>query len=525
MSDTSDTEPTGPYRSEGDPNAQGGPVYGGRTEDDDTGPAPKPLNFRLDSDFGDVGKQLDDANAIRILTRRLHGSSTTRRVAQQRLGRRTGGTQYGGFGQAEYARKLLQLIPEEMRTDTVLQNADLRPLLSQIGAMDEETAAAAGFNSDDQFILMAILVNESDRIRKEAEKSILPLVPEGDENAAIDASNIIDKIVNSYRTGTAMRIDTRLEDAGTGTIATNPQTGATVATGGVGAAASSVGFNLDGIEDLADEDQTEFLSRDEIEYLARETTTSEETIGTLLGEDYASRQGEIAGGKQYELMYDDTGGKDRIYGLPGGEPKYVSQPNRMTAREVVDLPSTMTRSEIFTLGKKLYDAGFMTEEMTDPSDFSDPQFKRAWQNLMYKSIERGESMVSLLDAQVKARQEALEDSYTPLLTDPARIRMNGDALGSNILGRNLKPEEQQQLVQFIHELERRNAKIEAGFDPDADGTLEDLEGEAIQADLEARMNEWIRSENPEEAGGKDMADAYDTMTQLFAGPGQPGLVR
>lgn len=527
MSDTSGTDEYQPYGDgSGDPNAAGGPVYPSNRPDPELESSPDSgIKFTLDTDFGDPGEQISDADAIRILTRRITGSIVTRRMMKQRMGER-GGLQYGNQGQPEMARRLLALMPEEMRTKTVLENADIRPLLQQVAQLDPEKAEELGFSVDQRFFLTSVLIDETDRIRKQAEEAILPLVPEGDDAAAVDAATLIDKITNDYRSGRVMRVDTRLEEAGTGTFATNPQTGATIATGGVSNVAGGVGFNLDGIEDLSDEDVQEFLSRDEIEYLARETFDPEQTLGLLLDEDYANRQGQVAGGQQYELLYDDTGRRTEVRSPRTARgSQTITSPNRMTAREVVDLPSTMSRAEIMTLGKKLFDGGFMSAEMTDPSDFSDPQFKRAWQNLMYKSIERGESMLSLLDDAVVARREALEDSFTPLLTDPARIRMNGDALGGNILGRNLRPDEQSKLIEFMHSLERRNAKIEAGFDPDSDGTLEDLEGEAIQADLEARMNEWIRQENPEEAGGKDMADSYDMLTQLLAGPGEPGLVR
>lgn len=496
------------------------------------------LTVKLDTTFGEVGETISMDDAVRILARRLKGSKLTQRMRVDRRGGDYGSQAGGGSGArlgvpAENARRLLEMLPEKMRTRAVLENGDIRTLLTQVAAMDDAEGEAAGFDRGARQDLTSVILDETDRIRKEAETSILALVPEGDSQAALDATQLIEKITMGYRSGSMMRIDTRLGEAGTGTFATNPQTGEVVATGGVGAAASSTGLDLSGIEDFSDEEAQGFLSRDEVEFLARETFDPEQTVGTLLGEDFARRQGEISGGKQFEVMYDDAG-RDRIYGLSPdkrgrggfGAPTKVTQPNTMTAREVVDLPSTMSRSDINKLGKKLFDGGFMTEEMTDPTDFSDPEFKRAWQNLLYKSIERGESMLSLLDSQVASRREALEDAYTPLLTDPARIRLNGDTLGGNLLGRNLREDEHNQLIEFMHNLERRNAKINAGFDPDADGSLEDLEGEAITADLEARMQEWIRTENPEEAGGKDVADTYDTMTQLLAGPGQStGLVR
>lgn len=497
------------------------------------------LTVELDNTFGDVGETISMNDAVRILSRRLKGSMTTQRMRADMAGKSTG-TQMLAEGSsahsglpAENARRLLEMLPEEMRTRAVLENGDIRTLLAQVTSMNNEEGEAAGFDTNARRDLMSIVIDETDRIRQEAETSILALIPQGDTQAAADATQLIDKITMGYRSGYMMRIDTRLAEAGTGTLATNPQTGETVASGGIGSVASSTGLDLSGIDNFSDEDAQGFLSRDEVEFLARETFDPEQTVGTLLGEDFARRQGEISGGGQYEVMYDDVG-KDRIYGLapdkrgPGGfgAPTTVNMPNSMTAREVVDLPSTMSRSEINKLGKKLFDGGFMSGEMTDPTDFSDPEFKRAWQNLLYKSIERGESMLSLLDSQVASRREALEDAFSTSLTDPARIRLNGDTLGGNLLGRNLRDDEHNQLIEFMHNLERRNAKINAGFDPDADGTLEDLEGEAITADLEARMQEWIRTENPVEAGGKDVADTYDTMTQLLAGPGQStGLVR
>lgn len=529
MSDTSGSGPRPPYSGTGDPNVGTGPVYTPTPDEDAPPPPDNPgIQFDLDRDFGDVGEPVSDADALRILSRRLKGSATTQRMARQRGGE-TGNERFGGnnVGQIELARKLLAEIPANLRTAAVLEGADMRPLLDQV-AWKRPGEEVAGLTQDQTLLAGHILLDETDRIRAEAEKAILPLVAEGDTQAMVDATQLVDKITNGYRDGTSIRIDTTLQEAGTGTLATDPTTGQVVATGGVSAAGDSFGLDLSGIEG-EEVEAGSFLTREEVQYMAREGLDGQNTIGNLLGEDFLRRNGGPNGepgptGQQFELLYDDTR-PTQTYNIPKSGAQQVSTPNSMTAREVVDLPSTMSRAEIHSLGKKLKDAGLMTEDMTDPTDFSDPSFKRAWQNLMYKAIERGESMLSVLDQGVKARREAQEDAYAPLLTDPARIRMNADALGNNILGRAMNPDEQEAMVQFVHQLERRNAKIEAGFDPDAEGDLADLEGEAIQADLEARMTEWIRTENPDEAGGKDVADSYDTLSQLLGGPGQPGLVR
>jgi len=498
---------------------------------------PTTLDVQLHEDFGDAGTKISDADALRIMTKRLHGTESMRRVARNMTVNQLGNSANtqspmpsSRGDEAEMARRLIALIPKDMRTKEVLELGDIRPLLQQVASWDQPDKLGAGklgLTSAQSWWAGQILLDETDRIRAAAEAAIIPTVAKDDELAMIEAGNLIDELVNGYRDGKVIKVNTALENAESGGIMTDPASGEVRYTGGVASTAAGVGFSTEGI--TGDAEEKSFLTRREVEYLARESLDPEQTIGGLLGEDFARRGSapEIpipTKGSQYTLTYDDKTHEETMYDGSMLRTKTVSD-SQMTAREVVDLPSTMSRGEVQRLGRKLKAAGLMTEDPTDPTDFSDPVFKRAWQNLMYKSIERGESMLTVLDQQAKARKDAQDDAFTTSLTDPARVRANANALGANILGRSMNPDEQEAMVKFVHQLERRNAKIAAGFDPDAVGDLEELEGEAITSDLEARMGEWIREKNPDEAGAHDMNDSYDKLTDLLSGPGQPNVVR
>jgi ABC-type proline/glycine betaine transport system ATPase subunit len=252
------------------------------------------------------------------------------------------------------------------------------------------------------------------------------------------------------------------------------------------------------------------------------------------------------------------------------------------------LPHELSESELARLQTRMHEAGiFDLPEMDRPQrvgDPTDPNFKKAWQRLASLSLETGKSMTTIINDRRTARQAALgedalglgstESVTGVLLTDPARIRTSANTIAAASIGRRLTPDEQTELVSYVHELERRNklvqekrdeieaqkaegadeelwemaaldetteagARIEQALargditDPDTpDSESEDTGdetgedefdtelGEMVVADIDARMQESIRRENPVEAGANDMAQQYETFQRLLAGPGR-----
>lgn len=486
------------------------------------------IDIRVDDSFGELGEPMNAADALRVLQRRLRPTNDGKRTLKD-----MGYTVHNGAMWAELARRVLSIMPPEMVTEEIINNADLRPFLDSVQKSDDDR-----IDDDDKAIAAVLIQDQTDQIREKVEEQ---LIPRADDANAVQTANVIEQLVNAWAEGTVYKMDTLTPE--TGKLIVDPDDGSISATGDLATTQSATGLDISGILDQETSNMRQFMSDEEVGFMVRGDLDPTMAVDTLLAEDQMRRGGvdsqgnEITGweGSQARVLYSDEDQYDKQKAMSMMPTGYawaeearatMEKPGtHYTVRQTQDLPSTMSREEVYILGKKMKNAGLMTEDMTDPSDSSDPAFKKAWKSLMGRALERNESMLSILDSMAKHRAEALEDSYATLLTDPAAIRLQSDAMGKQLLGRALQPDEQAQLIEFYHELERRNLKLQAGFDPNSENSLDELEGEAIQADLDARMNEWIRSENPEEAGGKDVADQYDVLTGLLAGPGAPGLVR
>jgi len=154
-------------------------------------------------------------------------------------------------------------------------------------------------------------------------------------------------------------------------------------------------------------------------------------------------------------------------------------------------------------------------------DTTSPAFKAAWKALAASALERNVSMVDFLEERTESYQDTIMDSFSTRLTDPARLRASGDYMAKQTLGRNLNDDEQAKMVAFLHDLERQNARIEAGLaanEGEMNGADELDEG--ITADIDARMQEWIKDENAVESQAHDTVDQYDQFTQMLGGPGR-----
>lgn len=217
-------------------------------------------------------------------------------------------------------------------------------------------------------------------------------------------------------------------------------------------------------------------------------------------------------------------------------------------------------------------------------DPTDARTQSAWRALIGDSVRTGQPLYTTLEARILSAEEnelmtdeeaAAEEEQQPrpdvVLTDPARIRTNADDMARGMIGRKLSDDENAALVDFIQGLERdsQNARFDQpGFDSDgnpvpthgdlipnpdhdidygknpelgpggnsmaqpgpreweegepAPGTPGGASREFTSVDVNARIEEYIRNQNPTEAEGRDVALSYNDFAALLGGPGRGG---
>jgi len=245
-------------------------------------------------------------------------------------------------------------------------------------------------------------------------------------------------------------------------------------------------------------------------------TDSPQTVIERYNADLSNRAGARAAGMEFvpadstQVNFYKPGPTD-LRGDVGAGREKVSY----TLAQAIRLPAGWTRAEVTAMSEKMRKAGIYDQAGGEPTvkgDPFDPQFKRAYQLLLGKSLEANRPINQILDEQAIAYEELLneEDRIRTRLSDPARLRISADALSREVLGRIATDTERAQLVEMIHNWERQEA-VAAG--PDGDDEVTDV-------DWQARMEETIREQNPGEAGAHDVAMQYDTFRGLLRGPGR-----
>lgn len=503
-------------------------------------------DLAIDADFGDQGKPLSVQATAAILKRRFAnsnielawsmGNSTQYgQVVDPDLGSSIAPTLSVGGGAPPpgtldtFFVELAKSIPEEMRTEGVLRQGDLRPLLNQVqgqGEVDELEQVTAGdgtFTPLQRRLAGALMVTET---VDQTEKYQAALQGRGLSPEAIAVQ--VAEFRRGYTDGTIRRIPQP-----TGNISElDPETGLPMASSDASADVADAGlFDVSQYtEGGAEVEPFEYISPDDLERLLQEGSDTDARVQWQLGQEAqgeaTAEMGGVVTGDPTRVTYEQ--GRARRTGQlpPGASPQAQRGWEKAAGRttyglsEVVRLPATMTRQEVSAISKKLEKGGFYDLAGGKPvsvGDPTDPQFKRAWRLLVGQSLETGKPMMSLLDDRMAAYQEQIDEALMTKLTDPARIRTSVDAVGRSMLGRKLRPDEHDDMIKFVHELERRNARLEAGLDPNSD---EEGDNEMIMADIEARIDEELRANNETEALSHDVAGQYDVFSNLLRGPGR-----
>jgi hypothetical protein len=437
------------------------------------------------------------------------------------------------------ADKLAQIIPDSMKKASILQNGDVRALLQQIMIApgntergEKFTINGVEFTANERAAAGVILVEMTNQIKTDFAK----LVRENTEDPAVAEEAIRNFEANAlydFRDG-VMKSDLpiRKSSFGTGTFGRDAE-GNIVAIGGGSSASTEAATDYSDITSGEGQGNTyQYFNSTEVTDLFATTYDQNQTVQTIYQSEAQLREAQMAdegstlGGKPVSVQYDAADTTDRIYGLSpdkngnGGRHTTAKVPDKLTLTQMANKPREMTREQVAALTKRMEAAGIF-EMIGDspmiPGDWTDSAFKKGYERLMGMAVEQRIPMTEILNNRTSAYQKALEDSLATRLTDPARIRMNVDQTARSMLGRTLSPEEHEEFTKFVHDLERRNAKVEAGLDAEP-GSIDDLD-EGIIADIDARLSDKIQSENLTEFSGERVQDQYDTFSSFLAGPG------
>ena len=501
-----------------------------------------------DFTFGDApeGDTKSTDVAIRLLRGRLSFNHSINRVIRKSGGDIAPGNANIQFVGAEMVRKLVAMIPESHRTEEFLKTVDLRPMLQAIMMAPAQvtdpkqmtTVRGVEFSQQERAVAAVLMSDEQTKITKKIEEALIEGVPPGDTDSLEQAMVTAQNMANEWRDADSVGAVPAPEgdvyfDRATSTFQ-----------------ASSGSNELDDfLADLNDfgegQTPTRFLNHEELMKLVQSGDLSIDAVGAIETQPVGSRGAldgqepsvSRSGSIQYaEAEFQDRG-PNTAYG-PGGNMMGSAPPDHLdgkvgkfhkdwySVRDILRKPNDMTQDEVLAIHEKLKKAGIydlIGSEPVVPGDTTDPAFKAAWKHLASMSLETGKPMTSILSERVTTYQEQLESQLSTNLTDPARLRLNGNAYARDQIGRKLTDEEHASLTEVIHNLERQNARIQAGLDINAGGDpiggVEAMD-EGVMADIDAQMEQYIRDENAVEAESHDTAEQYDAFTRMLAGPGR-----
>lgn len=499
-----------------------------------------------EEDWGDdIGPKLSDQEAARILAELLGVAGDYDYVDDLwPQGKPIGTLPIGKKHQNIYEliNTLVQSIPPELRTETVLRQMDLRTLLDPValGPELESTRVTESLNGrpvppDQQRLARSWFVDYADKTFDE----LMAVASQRQDMAPEEQIAWAQEEGNKWRTDKTKIVPMTVTPQ---QVATQAQTGAVVTTGAKPSDPNGFNVDLSALGGAAADPglgPRAFLTEKDLQLMFRDSS-ADSALGAYM-EDLSQQAGHVAAGginmtgDQSVVMWTDprrTEEQQAMSGMgytrPGASYQARSQARTgaqtYTLTEARQLPLEMSRAEVMALTEKMKKAGLFDQvpggEPVIKGDPTDPQFKHAYTLLLGKAIESGRSVPQVLKEGALSYEEALKDQAHTKITDPARIRIQADGLAKNLLGRNLSTVEQGKLVSFIHQLERKGNAADVA----ADGTPGEPGegGETVEVDWQAAMEEYLVSNNRAEAGAKDVANTYD-MFKGMLGPAGGGI--
>lgn len=483
------------------------------------------------------GEQLAYRDAVKLIAERL---------IQPRVIGTEDKYHFSRQARTKLAAFMVSMLDERAWTAEALSQVDLRQLLQPIAtteygaANDGLQASVVDPNIEGQQIeltaglrelALAEYVDLRKRMKDQLEADLFEFgsqLPEG-----VDADSIpmyVDELLRETERHDKNRVSAGPvlgQPAFTGQTVTDPTTGQTAVMGTNGAAQDF----LDMIGNISSGDTGEqyaFMSDRDVQFMFRQDSPDmamDAYFSELGFRDQVRQTGAQAPGDTLNVNLDGIApSRERpraqvdTSNIAGIEDASSDFGRSYKLSQALNLPFSMSRQEIARLTTKMEKAGLFAQidggAPTIKGDPTDPQFKKAYRLLLSKSIQEGKPTSTVLQTSMAAYEEMRADQLQMSLSDPSRVRIASDALSRNILGRKATAQEQAQLVKLVHNWERSAA--EQAFDMQT----EDKGGEVTEVDWEARLEETIRNQNPDEAGAKDVQRQFDVFQGLLAGPGR-----
>lgn len=420
--------------------------------------------------------------------------------------------------------RMLEGVDEKYLTREFAEHGDIRPLLAE--AYNNED-----FSEQEKAIAITMIPSMTDVITAQVE-AVWPDEQLSDEDKATK-----DAMINAWRGGEVKSLNVEPQT----TI--DPRTGETRISAAEGSIAEG-GFIPDVSED-GTVSSRRFISESDWRRMLRQGSDDldsllmqDELMRQGTGESYTDQTGAEVAIQNLGVQYDDSILKpDNRGGIEQTAPGVYQQDFSIRnvrdeqhwygVSEVLNKPYELTKEEAVEMHRKMKAAGIFDiagGEPLVPGDVSDPAFTRAWKYLVTKSMSENKSMMSILEEQTSAYQQAINAQLATQLTDPARVRLNANAMARSAIGRHLSEEEQAELTKFVHELERKNARISAGLeetmDPDTEYSDVDPISEGTLYDVDAQIDQWFENNIGHETGARDMAESYEMFTGMLGGPGR-----
>lgn len=435
---------------------------------------------------------------------------------------------------------LVRMLPAEYRTESVLLNVDLRPVLAELIMTPEQARRNPNgvkyvndvpFKASERVIAGELLVDEQQRIEDSAQVIATQLEMDGrfaHEAAPVQARrDWVDDQVHGWR-------NRRYE--GDGTLRPTPQLLVEAAeTEGYDARDAALQQlenttlyqSMVAAEGLSESERDfQFLSQDDLEFafgtdmeawnsilnnLLIDSANKQESrdLGLPTPADHMIDTGGLLGGtgKQQQMM-DLPGGQQRINVRGSSRIRLVDAFNALNHRD-------RSNDEIRNLQDKLIASGYLDEDDVRYWGMATDQATRsAWRILIRDSVSQGKDMSSMLAEATQAKRDAEEEENAKnqrdlVLSSSVGLQTNADLIGQQVLGRKLSESDHARLIEFIHSLEREQHNTLA-----PEGSQET---EAI--DIDAEVERYLYQEHGAEAGAYDLLEQVSVFNDFVRRPG------
>jgi hypothetical protein len=431
---------------------------------------------------------------------------------------------------------LARLLPEDLLTEDAIQNFDMRAALQQVMLAPAQTSKTNGgevngipMRDTERHLAALALVDLTEKYSKEwPDLAVSRITANGEVSQTTeDAIDVAEHYLYSYRDGDVVRVPTDKEE---GNYYLDAE-GKTVYSGTDAISrdvASAANGDFDPTSDgsAVEGTPTKWLRNQDLQRMLAGNELTIEDIRQIEQADLAMDPSATDPNNPRYIRTDAkvqyTNETRDVERSGPWDPTIAHEKDWYSVNEVLGLPGTFSPEERVLMVQRMEKAGFLAKGAVVGGDTTSADFKSAWATLAQSALEQGKSIVDVLEEREKAYQETIMDSFSTRLTDPARLRISGNNIGKSLIGRKLTDEENAKMVEFVHNLERENAKINAGLNVTEGAEIAGVDAldEGIQADIDARMNEWVRDENGVEAGAHDISNQYEQFTRMLGGPGR-----